>query len=575
MRTAQWLTIAGLVLGSATVTFAASHNIADGFNFGASPTNPFAGWSYSDGTNAPLTTYTQDWNSHDFAPGQPGWQGPIGAEHAGWALLTDINALASGFEVVGGEVATHGPTSVSYMPSAANGDPITGTNNVSILGTIHNLRGLMRSGPWYLYRNNTDLLAAGVVNDSTLAANGGAPLNLAQNAYYYNANQLTVSGNQFTNVSYNPGDFFNVQLGTNDFNAVNLTFTTATGAGNGFAPRTLPPKVAYYRFEEASGVDIIDSISGQVQGQFVGVPAGMERTTDVPVAIIPKTGMANTKAADLRQGGSVLMKGSEFIFNESTAGGVDGGATLEWYMKVPHDGSPDIAGNSNGHTSIFWTNGIGPGSDSDRFNIIWDTSFTGAANSDRFIAGDYKTNAATTVMGPYSNGSPLTEDVWHHIAIVRKDLTPGNTTDYDFSWDWYIDGTVSPNLHTLSSIPTPSLDVFGWTIAGRPGFPFYALIDEVRMTAAALTPSQFLNSSAGVPGDFNSDGKVNGADFIVWQRGGSPNPGSVSDLALWKTHFGSSTPAAGAAPEPSTCFLAGLSLAAFVMRRRTRGDGQM
>jgi len=353
---------------------------------------------------------------------------------------------------------------------------------------------------------------------------------------------------------------------------VNLTFTTATGAGNGFTPRPIPPKVAYYRFEEASGVDVVDSITGQVQGQFVGVPAGMERSTDIPAAVIPKTGAANTKAADLRQGGSILLKGSQFVFNGSTAGGVDGGATLEWYMKVPHDGDASLAGE-NHHTSIFWSNGVGPGQDSDRFSVIWDTSFTGAPNSDRFIAGDYKLNAGNTVFGPYNNGAPLTEDVWRHIAIVRKDLTPGSTTDYDFSWDWYVDGTIIPGLHTLSSNPTPTLDVFGWTIAGRPGFPFYALIDEVRMTAAALTSSQFLNSAGGAPGDFNNDGKVDGADFVVWQRGGSPNPGSAIDLALWKTHFGSATPAAGAAPEPSSCFLAfGLSLGGLVLRRRTRGN---
>lgn len=58
------------------------------------------------------------------------------------------------------------------------------------------------------------------------------------------------------------------------------------------------------------------------------------------------------------------------------------------------------------------------------------------------------------------------------------------------------------------------------------------------------------------PGDFDVDGDVDGADFLVWQRGGSPNPLSAADLATWKGNFGSAVAAAGAVPEPSTLGLA-------------------
>jgi T5SS/PEP-CTERM-associated repeat protein len=55
------------------------------------------------------------------------------------------------------------------------------------------------------------------------------------------------------------------------------------------------------------------------------------------------------------------------------------------------------------------------------------------------------------------------------------------------------------------------------------------------------------------PGDFDFDGDVDGRDFLVWQRGGSPTPLSAADLADWRTNFevGSST-AAIAAPEPNS-----------------------
>ncbi len=90
-----------------------------------------------------------------------------------------------------------------------------------------------------------------------------------------------------------------------------------------------------------------------------------------------------------------------------------------------------------------------------------------------------------------------------------------------------------------------------------------------------------LNLYTVIDGDFNGDGNVNGADFLRWQQGESPNQefqtGAVSagDLADWGANFGAMAPAFGAAaaavPEPSSLLLActvALSLAA--RRRRKR-----
>lgn len=70
-------------------------------------------------------------------------------------------------------------------------------------------------------------------------------------------------------------------------------------------------------------------------------------------------------------------------------------------------------------------------------------------------------------------------------------------------------------------------------------------------------------------GDYNNDGKVDGADFLAWQRGfgSSVTPGSgadgsgngvvdAADLTIWKGSFGNATAtgevAAAAVPEPAT-----------------------
>jgi len=70
-----------------------------------------------------------------------------------------------------------------------------------------------------------------------------------------------------------------------------------------------------------------------------------------------------------------------------------------------------------------------------------------------------------------------------------------------------------------------------------------------------------INSAiGGLPGDFNEDGSVDAADYVVWRNnfGGAFTPG---DFTVWANNYGAAAPAAaaGAVPEPT-----GLALAALV-----------
>jgi hypothetical protein len=70
-------------------------------------------------------------------------------------------------------------------------------------------------------------------------------------------------------------------------------------------------------------------------------------------------------------------------------------------------------------------------------------------------------------------------------------------------------------------------------------------------------------TAAGVPGDYNANGSVDAADFVLW-RGGGPlenevaDPGtiSVADYDEWRARFGNPTAgsggAVGAVPEPTS-----------------------
>lgn len=107
------------------------------------------------------------------------------------------------------------------------------------------------------------------------------------------------------------------------------------------------------------------------------------------------------------------------------------------------------------------------------------------------------------------------------------------------------------------------------SINGIPTFDFSAAPLANGLTwNVALSPTSLslVVAAAGIPGDFNLNGLVDGADFLLWQRGGSFNPLSQADLALWKANFGASapaTPTTSAVPEPHAwllCGVAGLAL---------------
>src|SRR5687767_848251 len=121
--------------------------------------------------------------------------------------------------------------------------------------------------------------------------------------------------------------------------------------------------LAHYRFEEGGGTDITDDTTGFTDGTLVG--SGVF-SADTPGPV--RGNDTNAYSLDFTAGGHALMNGTGFIFHSATAGGAEGDATLEWFMKLP---------NPQNHSAIFWTNADN-NADADRFNIFWNASFTGA-----------------------------------------------------------------------------------------------------------------------------------------------------------------------------------------------------
>ena len=72
----------------------------------------------------------------------------------------------------------------------------------------------------------------------------------------------------------------------------------------------------------------------------------------------------------------------------------------------------------------------------------------------------------------------------------------------------------------------------------------------------------------GLPGDLTGDGRVDGADILLWQRNG----GTAAELATIKANFGTtgSTGFVAAVPEPASLSVAVLATVVVAGARRVR-----
>jgi hypothetical protein len=78
---------------------------------------------------------------------------------------------------------------------------------------------------------------------------------------------------------------------------------------------------------------------------------------------------------------------------------------------------------------------------------------------------------------------------------------------------------------------------------------------------------------AGLDGDFNNDGSVDAADYVVWRKGFLGGTFDQEDYNAWRSNFGATLGAAlagGVVPEPTTVWLMTAALALPMVARRRR-----
>lgn len=116
-----------------------------------------------------------------------------------------------------------------------------------------------------------------------------------------------------------------------------------------------------------------------------------------------------------------------------------------------------------------------------------------------------------------------------------------------------------------------------WFRDGNVFLPGPSIVDELRvgLSYADVTPG----ASVGLAGDYNDDGSVDAADYVIWRKGGPLANETVSidsvdelDYDEWFANYGSPGAGSGggvsAAPEPASAGLLVLGIVGLLMRRR-------
>jgi GH35 family endo-1,4-beta-xylanase len=182
-------------------------------------------------------------------------------------------------------------------------------------------------------------------------------------------------------------------------------------------------------------------------------------------------------------------------------------------------------------------------------------------------------------------GSPLATSFLIWEAWPSPTATPdGITTIVDQNWNLTQSGQTLVNLLNSWTTPTQNLVVGADGTIDFTGFyGQYEVTVDGQTFDLDLTKGTSLYSIVVAPGDYNADGMVNAADYVIWRKTvGSPSDlradgnGDLviddEDFDVWRSHFGAIYGAGAASlagvPEPTSIAL--LMVACAILAARSR-----
>jgi hypothetical protein len=234
-------------------------------------------------------------------------------------------------------------------------------------------------------------------------------------------------------------------------------------------------------------------------------------------------------------------------------------------------------GNTTGSGPLL-SESTGPYSASDGGYVAYPTVGS-ATQTGSYVDVSNSVTGGYSATEPTNNTAPFTPTPW---AIGKTNLSPGDQvpdkTTFTFTLDLNQPGVrqyIQQSLFNggigffLSSLD--STGEFGsgggyprWYMKESAGFPYFvppASLPQLTIDYSILP--------AGVPGDYNGDGVVNAADYVLWRKGGplqnqvdDPSLVTPQDYVEWRARFGnlSGSGTSGglgnqSVPEPSTVIM--------------------
>jgi hypothetical protein len=239
-------------------------------------------------------------------------------------------------------------------------------------------------------------------------------------------------------------------------------------------------------------------------------------------------------------GGSVAVGDTSVLGNATN----DGILSIQTGKSISFHGSVNGAGNYTGAGTAVFLAGLSPGNSPATVRFGGNVKLTSNATLNTELGG---TTAGAQydqmhVAGQLALGGALN-------VVLYNGFTPAAGNSFDIL-DW---GSLSG---TFSSIALPTL---GGGLAWN--------------TSQLYTSGVLSVASAGFVGDYNGNGVVDAADYIVWRKGLGTTY-TQNDYNVWRAHFGQTAgsgagvSANDAVPEPTTLVLLILAAAGASTWRR-------
>lgn len=136
----------------------------------------------------------------------------------------------------------------------------------------------------------------------------------------------------------------------------------------------------------------------------------------------------------------------------------------------------------------------------------------------------------------------MNPDQWYYAAVVNDGSQMQLYLDSNDGGGYQLQSTVGVSGALYQTNKTTGLP--DWTasvVVGRGDFSgpidwFNGSIDEVRISNTAFDPSRFL-FAPGLAADYNNDGFVDTADYVLWRNG----PTAAGEHDAWRAHYAPSS----------------------------------